>query len=162
MRREEETISENATSCWCAFDPWMLMEKFASRSYLGYFSFFTSASLDWGSAEHGCQQCLRSSFIGEDWLVLLTRHFPRVNGSFWLCSSVVGGELSPVRLPNGYNPRRCLGNIPRRVPMSFALCVRKIKCQEKRVQFRSIWSGLLLSLPILHERELFKETLWSL
>lgn len=98
MRREEETMSENATSHWCAFDPWMLMEKFASRSYLGYFSFFTSASLDWGSAEHGCQQCLSSSFIGEDWLVLLTGHFPRVNGSFWLCSLVVGGELSPVRL----------------------------------------------------------------
>lgn len=36
--------------------------------------------------------------LGEDWLVILTGHFPRVNGSFRSSSSVVGGELSPVRL----------------------------------------------------------------
>lgn len=86
------------------------------------FSFFASASPDRSSAEH---------FIGEDWLVLLTGHFPRVNGSFWLCSSVVGRELSPVRL-NVANV--CLmaktpgtvGSIPRKLPN--ALRVREIKC----------------------------------
>ena len=49
--------------------------------------------------------------LGEDWLVILTGRFPRVNGSFWSSSSVVGGELSPVRLNmvNGCRTVKTLG-----------------------------------------------------
>lgn len=144
------------------------METLLPKAYLGSFSRFSSASSYGGSAEHGCQHCLQSAFIGEDWLVLLTGHFPRVNGSFWSCSSVVGGDLSPVRLNmvNGCRMVKTPGSawevFPEGCQMPFVLCVREIKSWEKCIQFRSIWSGLLLSLLILEEREIFKDTLGSL
>lgn len=142
------------------------MENMLPRSSLR--SFWSSASSDWGSAERGCQHYLPPAFIGEDWLVLLTGHFPRVNGSFWSCSSVVGGKLSPVRLNmvNGCwmvkTPGIAWEVFPESCQLPFALRVRKIKCREKCVQFRSIWSGFLLCLFILWEREWFKDTLLSL
>ena len=99
-----------------------------------------------GSAEHGCQHCLWSACIGEDWLVPLTGRFLRVNGSFWSCSSVAGGELSPMRfnMVNGCQMVKTPGIawevFPKGRQMTLVLGVREIKCREKCVQFRSIWS----------------------
>lgn len=41
--------------------------------------------------------------------------------------------------------------------MPFALCVREIKCQEKRVQFRSIW--FILFPFLLSRKEIYSKIL---
>lgn len=79
--------------------------------------------------------------LGEDLLVLLIGHFPRANGSFCWCSSLVGGELSPMRfnMVNGCQMVKTPGIAWEVFPGGHQNAFWEIKCQEQRVQFRSIW-----------------------
>lgn len=103
-------------------------------------------------------------FIGGRLVGATYGRFPRVNDSFWLCSSVAGGEQSPVILDmvNGLRMVKTPGIawevFPEGQQMPSTLRVREIKHWEKCVQFSSIWFVLLLSLLFLQERDLFKDT----
>lgn len=179
-------MSENSTFYWSALTPGLLMDSTTNKREQRR----NNECLNWGRWRTCFWRatldlsffliCIyRSKLCRAQLLALLAtcfywgrlvgatyRTFYQSKWWFWLGSSVVGGEWSPARLNmvNGYRTVKTPGTSWEVFPEG-CLCVvqGKLSAEKKCVQFRSIWSVLLLFLLFLQEKDCSnKGTLWSL